>query len=128
MNPSYGGGANWGGVAIDPDRQIAVVRVNQIPAIVRLIPRDQIAAVLANENMDDWQISRQTGTPYYMARRVFLSMFGFPCTKPPWGIARNLEGLLKRVRAVVSHNAKAARPQSAVTKGMVAFREVYRHA
>lgn len=85
MNPSYGGGANWGGVAVDTARQIAIVNVNQIPALVRLIPRDELDALLEVEDMSDWEISRQSGTPYYMARRTFLSSIGLPCTNPPWG-------------------------------------------
>ena len=37
--PSNIGGAHWGGVAVDPERQIAVVPVNRIAAMVQLIPR-----------------------------------------------------------------------------------------
>jgi quinoprotein glucose dehydrogenase len=83
QNPGYGGGANWGGVAVDEDRQIAVANINQIPALVRLIPRDEIQEALPD--LEGWQVSRMTGTPYFMARRIFLSMFDLPCTKPPWG-------------------------------------------
>src|SRR5437870_10912465 len=39
--PSNIGGAHWGGVAVDPVRQIAVVPVNRIAAVVQLIPREQ---------------------------------------------------------------------------------------
>ncbi len=85
MNPSYGGGANWGGVAIDDDRQIAVTFVNQIPALVRLIPREQFQAVIDSGELDGWDLSRQEGTPYFMARRIFLSPLGLPCNRPPWG-------------------------------------------
>lgn len=85
LNPSYAGGANWGGVAIDQERQIAVANVNQTPAIVRLIPRDELDALWASGELDDWQISRQEGTPYFMARKIFLSPLGMPCNKPPWG-------------------------------------------
>jgi quinoprotein glucose dehydrogenase len=85
QSPSYAGGANWGGVAVDPVRQIAVTNVNQIPALVRLIPREEIDAVRANGELEGWSVSRQTGTPYYMARRIFLSPLGLPCTNPPWG-------------------------------------------
>ncbi len=85
MNPSYVGGANWGGVAVDTARQIAIVNVNQIPALVRLIPRDELDALREAEDLSDWQISRQAGTPYYMARKVFLSALGLPCVNPPWG-------------------------------------------
>src|SRR6185503_9884672 len=38
--PSNIGGAHWGGVAIDPVREIAVVPVNRIAAMVQLIPRE----------------------------------------------------------------------------------------
>ncbi len=85
MYPSYAGGSNWGGVAIDPERQLAVANVNQIPALVRLIPEEDIAALRASGELDDWQVSPQRGTPYYMARRIFLSPLGLPCTRPPWG-------------------------------------------
>lgn len=85
MYPSYAGGSNWGGVAIDPDRQIAITNVNQIPALVRLIPRDEVSSLLDSGELDGWQVSMQEGTPYYMARRIFTSPLGMPCTQPPWG-------------------------------------------
>ncbi|MFV2089801.1 MAG: pyrroloquinoline quinone-dependent dehydrogenase, partial [Pseudomonadales bacterium] len=85
LNPSYAGGSNWGGVAVDESRQIAVTNVNQIPALVRLIPRAEIDRVRATGELDGWGISRMTGTPYFMARRIFLSPIGLPCTRPPWG-------------------------------------------
>lgn len=93
MNPSYAGGSNWGGVAIDSQRQIAIANVNQIPSLVRLIPRDELDALRASGELDGWDISRQDGTPYYMARRIFLSSLDLPCTKPPWGklVAVDLE-------------------------------------
>lgn len=85
MYPSYAGGSNWGGVAVDAERQIAITNVNQIPALVKLIPRDDVAALRDSGELDDWQVSAQLGTPYVMARRIFLSPLGLPCTRPPWG-------------------------------------------
>jgi quinoprotein glucose dehydrogenase len=85
MNPGYAGGANWGGVAVDSKRQIAVTNVIQGPALVRLIPRDQLSALQESGDLEGWDIAEQRGTPYYMARRIFLSPIGLPCTKPPWG-------------------------------------------
>jgi len=85
-SPSYAGGANWGGVAVDSERQIAITNVNQIPALVRLIPQGEVQGLIDSGEFDgDWQLSRQEGTPFYMARRIFLSSLGLPCTKPPWG-------------------------------------------
>lgn len=85
MNPGYAGGSNWGGVAVDPQRQIAIANVNQIPALVRLIPRDELETLRSSGELDGWDISQQRGTPFYMARRVFLSSLDLPCVKPPWG-------------------------------------------
>ena len=85
MNPGYVGGSNWGGVAIDETRQIAVTNVNQIPTLVRLIPREEVDSLRNSGELDGWDLSQQRGTPYVMARRIFTSSLGLPCTKPPWG-------------------------------------------
>jgi quinoprotein glucose dehydrogenase len=50
-----------------------------------LIPREELDAIRATGELDDWDISRMAGTPYFMARRIFLSPIGLPCTRPPWG-------------------------------------------
>ncbi len=84
MNPSYAGGSNWGGIAIDQDRQIGVANVNQIPTLVVLIPRAEIQNFREEHEGEDWEIAEQAGTPYYMARRIFLSSLGLPCNQPPW--------------------------------------------
>ncbi len=85
MNPGWAGGVNWGGVAIDADRQIAVVNVNQLPGIVRLIPRDQVKALSESGELEGWELALQRGTPYAMVRRMFLSPLDLPCVAPPWG-------------------------------------------
>lgn len=83
--PGYAGGANWGGVAVDPNRQIAVTNVMQLPGLIRLIPRAEVAASRASGELDGWSLAEQRGTPYAMARRIFLSPLGMPCIEPPWG-------------------------------------------
>jgi quinoprotein glucose dehydrogenase len=85
LYPSYAGGSNWGGVAIDPVRQLAIVNVNQVAALVRRIPRDDFEALRSSGDLDGWDLSRQESTPYFMARRIFTSPLGLPCTRPPWG-------------------------------------------
>ena len=84
MRPSYAGGSNWGGVAIDPTRQIAVTNVNEIPRTSAAYSSGGFDQLKAGE-LKGWQIAEQRGTPYYMARRIFLSPLNLPCTKPPWG-------------------------------------------
>jgi quinoprotein glucose dehydrogenase len=87
--PSNIGGAHWGGVAVDPGRQIAVVPVNRIAAVVQLIPREQFdheRAMTEDKRLGrDYEYNGMWGTPYVMRRRMILSPAGLPCTPPPFG-------------------------------------------
>src|SRR5256884_7359661 len=72
--PSNIGGAHWGGVAVDPVRQIAVVPVNRVAAVVQLIPRDNFdhARAMADDKRlgRDYQYNRIEGTSYLIPRRI----------------------------------------------------------
>ena len=87
--PSNIGGAQWGGVAVDPVRQIAVVPVNRIGAVVQLIPRESFhheQAMAEDKRLGhDYEYNEMLGTPYVMRRRILLSPAGLPCTPPPFG-------------------------------------------
>jgi quinoprotein glucose dehydrogenase len=87
--PSNIGGAHWGGVAVDPVRQIAVVPVNRLGAVVQLIPREGFhheQAVAEDKRLGhDYEYNGMWGTPYVMRRRMLLSPSGLPCTPPPFG-------------------------------------------
>ena len=83
MFPGNAGGTNWGGIAVDPTRSLAVANVMNLAWSVRLIPRDQFDA--AREAEPDVEISPQHGTPYGMRREMIISPLGVPCTPPPWG-------------------------------------------
>jgi quinoprotein glucose dehydrogenase len=87
--PSNIGGAHWGGVAVDPVREIAVVPVNRLAAMVQLIPRegfDLERARAAEQRLgDDYEYNFMRGTPYIMRRRMLLAPSRMPCTPPPFG-------------------------------------------
>lgn len=83
MYPGNAGGTNWGGVAVDPDRQILVANVMDIPWVVTLFPGDEYEKVW-KEN-PDVEISQQEGTPYAMRREMLMSPLDLPCNAPPWG-------------------------------------------
>ena len=51
MYPQVGGGANWGGGAFDPERNILVVPVAQVPFYVKLIPEEDVDKDLAKTPM-----------------------------------------------------------------------------
>ncbi|MDE2487845.1 MAG: pyrroloquinoline quinone-dependent dehydrogenase [Alphaproteobacteria bacterium] len=81
--PFTGGGVNWGGLAFDPQTQVAYVNTSNLMHLVTLIPADKVrAAQRAEPNME---ISPQTGAPYGMRRAAVLSPIGMPCNPPPWG-------------------------------------------
>ncbi len=85
--PSNIGGAHWGGVAYDPERQIVVVPVNRIAATVQLIPSDSvdIPATYRAGAEGGFETTRMRGTPYLMQRRILLAPSRVPCTPPPFG-------------------------------------------
>ena len=87
--PSNIGGAHWGGVAVDPVRQIAVVPVNRVAAMVQLIPREDFDRDRFRAEDDrlghDYEYNMMRGTPYVMRRRILLGPSGLPCSAPPWG-------------------------------------------
>lgn len=85
MLPGNAGGSNWGGIAFDPERQIAVADTMDLAFQVALIPRDQLEAELKDPQYDGWEFGRQRGTPYAMRRRVLKGHLGIPCLTPPWG-------------------------------------------
>jgi len=85
MQPGNAGGSNWGGVAFDPQRQIAVADTMNLPFVVTLIPREQLEKSFDDPRYKDFEFARQRGTPYGMARHSFVSGLGIPCVKPPWG-------------------------------------------
>lgn len=81
--PFSGGGANWGGLAYDPRRELAVVNMNSLAHVITLIPRDKFKG--EKETHEGAEMGPQAGTPYGVRRDLFLSPLGLPCTPPPWG-------------------------------------------
>jgi quinoprotein glucose dehydrogenase len=85
--PSNIGGAHWGGVAIDPSRQLAIVPVNRLPAVVQLIPAEGVnpdSMRIARERFG-FEYTRMRGTPFVMRRRILRAPSGLPCSPPPFG-------------------------------------------
>ncbi|HUF75884.1 MAG TPA: pyrroloquinoline quinone-dependent dehydrogenase [Longimicrobiales bacterium] len=87
--PSNIGGAHWGGMAVDPERAVAVVPVNRVAAVLQLFPREgfDLAARRAEDERlgYDFEYNMMVGTPYVMRRRLLMSPSGLPCSPPPWG-------------------------------------------
>jgi quinoprotein glucose dehydrogenase len=96
--PGNIGGSNWGGVAVDEGRRIAVAPVNRVAAVVQLFARegfdgDRLRREDAARGLTDWEYAGMEGTPYVMRRRLLIGPAGLPCTPPPFGalVAVSLE-------------------------------------
>ncbi len=83
--PGVAGGSNWGSLAFDASRQIAVLPQNRVVSVNKLIPREQYAGVPA-QDLRGLGLSLNEGTPYLLSTEVLLSPFGVPCIEPPWGV------------------------------------------
>jgi quinoprotein glucose dehydrogenase len=96
--PSYIGGVNWGGIAVDQSRQRIFAAVNHLPMVVTLLTREALEQQLKSEDYPHSEFARQAGTPYGMRREPLLSPWGLPCTPPPWGTLVSVD--LRRNRIV----------------------------
>jgi quinoprotein glucose dehydrogenase len=84
--PSNIGGAHWGGVATDPAMQIAVVPVNTVAAVVRLLPRAGLdSARRSAPSRVGGEFAPMRETPYAMYRELLILPTLVPCTPPPFG-------------------------------------------
>lgn len=85
--PSNIGGAHWGGLAFDPSRQIAVVPVNRLAAMVQLIPATATApdSLRSSRSRIGYEDTRMRGTPYIMRRKILFVPPGVACTPDPPG-------------------------------------------
>ncbi len=98
LSPSYLGGVNWGGIAVDESRQRIVAAVNHLPTIVTLMPAQTMEEQAKSDDYPHSEFARQSGTPYAMRREPLLSPWGLPCTAPPWGTLVSVD--LRRNRIV----------------------------
>jgi quinoprotein glucose dehydrogenase len=75
---------NWGGVAVDPVRQIMVGTPAFLAFTFQLIARpDAIANVVSAGSSEHWNGNH--GAAYAVKIGPFLSPIGLPCQAPPWG-------------------------------------------
>jgi quinoprotein glucose dehydrogenase len=83
--PGSAGGANWGGVAIDPLRGLLVVNQNRMPMVQQLIPRAEFDQLDPDSVVYPDELYPMQGAPYGVKRGPLMSSFGAPCVAPPWG-------------------------------------------
>jgi quinoprotein glucose dehydrogenase len=78
--PGQAGGVNWGGMAWHPDEQIVVVNQNFVATLRGIVTKEGI-----DPDVPEWRRAPLADSEYYLRGELFLSPFGVPCIKPPWG-------------------------------------------
>ena len=80
--PGSLGGMNWGSVSVDPTTSYMFVNDMRLGLANYMLPRSAIPEDASGIEMG---IVPMEGTPYGAMRERFLSPFGIPCQKPPFG-------------------------------------------
>ena len=94
----------WGGIAVDPVRQIAIANPMAVPFVSRLIPRgpdNPTAPNDAHPSGSEVGVQPMYGTPYGVVLHPFLSPVGLPCYRPPWGYMAGID--LKTMKIAWMH-------------------------
>lgn len=85
----------WGGISVDPNRQVAIANPMALPFVSRLIPRGPGNPMEPPENAKgtgtEKGIQPQYGVPYGVTLNPFLSPVGLPCKQPAWGYITALD-------------------------------------
>jgi len=94
----------WGGIAVDPQRHIAIANPMNIPFVSQLIPRgpdNPAAPDDAHPSGSEIGVQPMYGTPYGVKLAPMLSPLGIPCLRPPWGYIAGVD--LKTNKVVWQH-------------------------
>ena len=84
IQPGNAGVFDWGGVALDPVRQVLVANPNSFAFVYQMIPAGQL--LLAGHAASEGNgVQPNTGAPYAVKIEPFLTPWGVPCQAPPWG-------------------------------------------
>ncbi len=87
--PGNFGVFNWGGIAVDPQRQVAFTTPTYLAFVSQLVPRadDTTLYVQGEERPEDSlpALNENFGAPFAVKLSAFTSALGLPCQAPPWG-------------------------------------------
>jgi quinoprotein glucose dehydrogenase len=79
----------WGGIAVDTDRKIAIANPIALPFVSQLVARGPGNPVEpapgTRSGGSELGLQTQYGTPFGVKLNPFLSPLGLPCKQPAWG-------------------------------------------
>ena len=87
--PGNFGTFNWGGVAVDPQRQAAFTTPTYLAFVSTLVPRPNATVDLVQGHHPPQgmlpALNENFGAPFAIKLGPFTSPLGIPCQAPPWG-------------------------------------------
>src|ERR1700733_12376231 len=105
----------WGGIAVDPVRQVAIANPIAVPFVSRLIPRGPDNPDAPNDKHPSGSeigVQPMYGTPYGVVLHPLLSPVGVPCLRPPWGYMAGIN--LKTMKIAWMHRNGTIRDNAPV--------------
>jgi len=115
--PGNFGVFNWGGVAVDPRRQVVFATPDTLAFTSRLVPRPNATALVVQDGHQPPHgvlpaLNENFGAPYAAKMGALLSPLGIPCQAPPWGYVAGAD--LRTGRVVWMHRNGTVRDLSPV--------------
>jgi len=98
--PGNFGVMDWGGISVDPSRQILFAHPNYMAFVDRLIPKGEagdlrratgLASGSDRGGAKESGYSPNHGAPFAVDMNPFLSFTGIPCQQPPWGYVAGID-------------------------------------
>ncbi len=83
--PGNFGVFNWGGVAVDPERQIMFGMPLYLAFTSTLVAKENGNTPGGATNQGEQGLNENAGADYAVELGPFLSPLGIPCQQPPWG-------------------------------------------
>jgi quinoprotein glucose dehydrogenase len=85
----------WGGISVNPDRQVALMNPMALPFVSKLIPRGPGNPMWPEKDAKgtgtETGIQPQYGVPFGVELNAFLSPLGLPCKEPAWGYVAGVD-------------------------------------
>lgn len=93
--PGNFGVFNWGGIAVDPVRQIAFTTPTYLAFTSQLVPRPDDTSLIVQEEERPSEslpaLNENFGAPYAVKLAAFTSPLRIPCQAPPWGYVAGVD-------------------------------------
>lgn len=109
--PGNFGVMNWGGVAVDPVRQVLFAMPGYLAFTSRMIPRQDDTSRYVTDPQR-LGLNENFGAPYAVTMGPLLSLLGLPCQAPPWGYIAGAD--LRTGEIVYMHKNGTVRDQAPV--------------